>query len=105
MHISLKSVCGKNTVTRNDGKRINRLIKEAWLKPEQIVIDFGNRVIASVSFMDEAIGLLALDFTREELSSKLRLTNIAPQDKNLLNDILISRYKRMSSARISSRGR
>ena len=105
MRIAIKDVCGKNTVTRDDGRKVNKLIREAWEKPGPIIVDFGNVVIASVSFMDEAIGLLAADFSREELSSKLRLISITSEDKNLLNDILISRYKQRFLNRISSKNR
>jgi len=93
MRISIKEICGKNTVSREDGKKINKLIREHWNKEQVIEVDFGNMIIASVSFMDEAIGLLAIDYSRDELVTKLRLMNITPEDKNLLNDILISRYK------------
>ncbi|MFC1521542.1 STAS-like domain-containing protein [Elusimicrobiota bacterium] len=93
MKIQIKTICGKNTVTRDDGKKIRKLIKEAWAKDEIVELDFGNLIIASVSFMDEAVGVLALKHTKEEITIKIRLKNINPQDKVLLNDILLSRFR------------
>lgn len=94
--ISIKGVCGKNTVTRPDGRIVNQLIRDAWSQSDRIEIDFGNLVIASVSFIDEAIGLLSSDFSKDELTSKLSLVNISAEDKALLNDILHSRYRQKS---------
>ena len=93
--LRIKDICGKNTVTRSDGKKIHRFLLEHWKKTQTIEVDFGNLTIASVSFLDEAIGQLALKFNRRELISKLKLRRISLRDKRLLNDIFISRYRQM----------
>jgi maltose-binding protein MalE len=61
MEINLKDKCAKQTITRDDGSTIARMITDAWDKEEKIVIDFSNILIASVSFLDEAFGKLAFD--------------------------------------------
>lgn len=92
MKINLKAVRGKQTVSREDGLVIaNRLIK-AMEKEDNIVIDFDNILIASVSFFDEAFGKLAFKYPKDVLVKKLAFENIEPFDRALLNDILISRY-------------
>lgn len=91
--LNIKDICGTNTVTRSDGKKIHQALLEHWGKSSTIEVDFGNLVIASVSFLDEAIGQLALRFKRRELISKLKLRRISSRDKRLLNDIFISRYR------------
>lgn len=91
--LNIKENCGTNTVTRADGKKIHQLLLDHWEKAGVIEVDFGNLVIASVSFLDEAIGQLALRFNRHELVSKLKLRRISSRDKRLLNDIFISRYR------------
>ncbi len=90
---SIKEICGTNTVTRSDGKKIHQFLLDNWDKTQTIEINFGNLVIASVSFLDEAIGQLALKFNRKELIAKLKLHRISLRDKRLLNDIFISRYR------------
>lgn len=92
MQIVLKNTCGKQTITRDDGEVIFRMIVDAWGKEDKISIDFGNILIASVSFLDEAFGKLAFDYPKEILTQKLSFDNIEEYDKALLNDILVSRY-------------
>ena len=91
--LTIKDICGTNTVTRADGKKIHQFVLDQWDKAQIIEVDFGNLIIASVSFLDEAIGQLALRYNRRELISKLRLRRISSRDKRLLNDIFISRYR------------
>ncbi len=106
--LKIKEMCGTNTVTRADGKKVHQFLLDNWEKAQAIEVDFGNLVIASVSFLDEAIGQLALRFKRQELVAKLRLRRISLRDKRMLNDIFISRYrqmlqeKRVSAARMKS---
>jgi len=93
MEIILKDMCAKQTITRNDGEVIFRMIKDAWDREDKINIDFGNILIASVSFLDEAFGKLAFDYSKEFLTQKLSFNNMEEYDRALLNDILISRYR------------
>lgn len=90
--IDLGSSCGKHTITRSDGKKIAAIIKQELDGNEDIVIDFNNILIASVSFFDEAFGKLAFEYPKEVLVKKLTFANIEKYDRALLNDILISRY-------------
>jgi len=91
--LNIKEICGTNTVTRTDGKKIHKFLLDHWEGADTIEVNFGNLVIASVSFLDEAIGQLALRFERRALTSKLKLLRISSRDKRLLNDIFISRYR------------
>jgi len=92
MKISLKDQCLKQTITREDGQKIADLIAEAWDKEDSITVDFSNILIASVSFMDQAFGKMAFDYSKEDLQKKMRFINMENYDRALLNDIMISRY-------------
>lgn len=92
MNINLKDICGKKTITREDGQIINYMIVNSWDKEDKIIIDFGNILIASVSFLDEAFGKLAFEYPKDILKTKLSFENMEEYDRALLNDILISRY-------------
>ena len=92
MEIILKDKCAKQTITRDDGSTVARMITDAWNKEEKIVIDFSNILIASVSFLDEAFGKLAFDHPKEVLTQKISFKNMQEYDKALLNDIFLSRY-------------
>lgn len=92
MKINLQETCIKQTITRENGEKINKMIITAWEKDNKVIIDFNNVLIASVSFLDEAFGKLAFDYPKEYFRNKLHLINIEEYDKRLLNDILTSRY-------------
>ena len=92
MKIDLKAEYGKQTISRDDGKIVANRLVDAMGKEEEIVIDFSNILIASVSFFDEAFGKLAFKYSKETLAKKLTFKNIEDFDKALLNDILVSRY-------------
>jgi hypothetical protein len=100
--INIKDVCGRNIVTRDDGKKVHDLIIAQWKESDKIKIDFGNVLIASVSFIDEIFGKLAFEFDRQEVGSKLQMLNIQDFDRALLNDILASRYKQKELERNKS---
>ncbi len=93
MIINIKDICGKKTVTRDDGGRINSILSGKWDDEKIFQIDFSNVLVASVSFMDEAFGKLALNHSKEDLQKKLRFKNMVKYDKALLNDILNSRLR------------
>ena len=93
MKIHITKTCGKRTVTRDHGEKINKLLSEKWEEEQVFDIDFDNILVASVSFMDEAFGKLGLQFSKEELQKKLKFKNILEYDRALLNDILQSRFR------------
>ena len=68
--INIEQISGKHTVSRDDGKIIYEKIKKLWKNSDQSTINFANLLIASVSFLDEAFGHLALDYSQDELKSK-----------------------------------
>ncbi len=93
MKINIKDICGKKTVTRDDGERVNKILSEKWDDEKTFQIDFSNVLVASVSFMDEAFGKLALQYTKQDLQNKLNFKNMVKYDRALLNDILYSRFR------------
>jgi hypothetical protein len=93
MKIDIKGISKKRTVTRDEGEKIQKILNQAWNKEEKFIIDFDNVLVASVSFLDEAFGKLALRHNREDLQKKLIFENMVDYDKALLNDILYSRFR------------
>ena len=91
--IEIKDFCGKNIVTRDDGEKVRKWIEGKWENTGKIRIDFGNILVASVSFFDEIFGQLALKHSRNEFANKIIVENIQEYDRDLLNDILRSRFR------------
>jgi hypothetical protein len=78
-------------VTRADGANLRRLIEERWTDSEPLILDFSGLRIASASFFDESIGALAESYPLELLTQRLRMENMDPSDRKLLNQIVLSR--------------
>ncbi len=94
--VSIKKICGKKITTRDDGILISEIIEKLWDGRDEIVIDFNNIPIASVSFLDQAIGVFALERDLTEVRAKLRFENMNSFDRRLLEDILTSREMQRS---------
>jgi len=92
-HLLISEFCGSNHVTRADGARLRGEVEAHWNDAEPLVLDFSELRIASVSFFDESLGLLAAKHPVEELAAKVKVINIDPQDRSLLNSIVSSRAK------------
>ncbi|MFZ0927281.1 MAG: STAS-like domain-containing protein [Syntrophobacteraceae bacterium] len=96
MKIDIQKVCDKKMVTREDGQVINQILTEHWAKTRRFEIDFGNLLVASVSFIDEAFGKFALCHTGEDLKQKLVFENMVEYDRQLLNDVINSRLRQQN---------
>lgn len=96
MKIDIQEVCGKKTVTRAEGQVINKILTENWANTHKFQIDFGNLLVASVSFIDEAFGKLALCHSGEDLKRKLVFENMVQYDRQLLNDVINSRLRQQT---------
>lgn len=110
MKIDIVEICGKKTVTRDDGRVINKILIDNWNGTDQFQIDFRNLMIASVSFIDEAFGRLALCHTSAELKRKLVFENMVSYDRKLLNDVVVSRLRQQTiqsrdACRVASGGK
>lgn len=92
MIISLEKIYSKFIMVREDGKKLGKLISDAWDKELKITVDFDNTLLATVGFFDEAFGKLAFQYPQTELQDKLLFENIDDFDKALLNKIIASRY-------------
>lgn len=104
--LEIASYCKARLVSRGDGAHLRRAIEEAWNADGPLVLDFANVRVASVSFFDEALGLLAREYPIDELTKRVRVENIDPGDRTLLNNIVRSRAKERAArlAESSSRG-
>lgn len=100
MHkLRINEFCKGAHVSRQDGARVRDAIEKNWDSGEPIELDFDGVNIASVSFFDESIGLLALEHDSGELTARIRVTNISPADRSLLNRIVSDRLRERAANR------
>jgi hypothetical protein len=92
-------VCGAARVSRADGGALRQHIEEHWGESQPTVVDFSGVTIASVSFFDESFGMLALVHPIEDLTRHIKVENIAPPDRKLLNSIVLSRQRERQTRR------
>lgn len=98
----MRDTCPDSRLFRVDGERLRRAILERWADDQAIEVDFENESVASLSFLDEAIAVLFLDHSREEVLSHLRTMNMVGGDRDLLNR-QVARRIRESEQRVASR--
>jgi hypothetical protein len=92
--IHVKGRLGRDIVTREHGRRLYAMIREAIDKGEdRVTVDFDGLQVTSVSFFDEAFGQVAREISQERFASLIRLKDIDPFDNALVNDIVISRSR------------
>jgi hypothetical protein len=98
--LNIVELCGASHTTREDGAVLRAAIQKHWSDAEPLVLDFDGVRIASVSFFDESLGLLARKYPLDELKRRIRTENMDPSDRRLLNDIVVSRSRerRLSDA-------
>jgi len=101
LRICVKDFVGTNSTTREDGHKIYKYLNDHWLEFESIDIDFNRLQVASVSFFDEAFGMLAKEYSKKEIEKKIHFYNMNENDQDLFNSIIQSRHKyfRKSSAK------
>jgi hypothetical protein len=92
--IDVSRVCGEDIISRDSGHKIRDLILENWDK-EIIELHFGGRTVGSVSFFDEAIGLLLKKGGKsvDEVRKKLKFPDLKLEDRTLLNYVVVTRIK------------
>lgn len=92
--IDVPAVCGEDIISRDAGRKVRELILSQW-KEDHVEIWFSGRTVGSVSFFDEAIGLLFKKGgkTMEEIRAKLRFPDIRPEDRTLLNLVVTTRIQ------------
>ena len=92
-HIDIIKMAGTDTVSREHGRKIRKMI-EPLLKTEyKIRIDFSNLSIASPSFIDEAFAKLLLKHSLDDVRDKLSFVNMTEFDRALLNDLVVARLR------------
>lgn len=99
--LDIRSLCGHSWVTREDGAKLRSAIEPYLTRQEAVVVDFGDLQIASVSFLDEGLALLARQHSTAQLKKLLVLHRMRDADRRLLNQLLASRAREASTSKDS----
>ena len=104
-HIDIKKMAGSDTVSREHGRKIRKILEAFFKSKDRIIIDFSNLSIASPSFIDEAFAKLFLKYSLDDLKSKLAFINMSDFDRALLNDLVLARLRERSILEKTTKGR
>lgn len=104
-YLNIKKVAGTDTVSREHGRKIRKIIESLLKVQDKIAIDFSNLSIASPSFIDEAFAKLLLRYPLDEIRGKLSFANITEFDRALLNDLVHARIRERELLEKTPRGR
>jgi hypothetical protein len=98
VNVDVSSVCGEDVISRAAGLKIRELLLANWSAPELSIL-FSGKKIASVSFFDEAFGLLLKKGGKQlpEIQAKLKFPDIVPSDLKLLNTVMRTRLEELES--------
>lgn len=97
--ILVSNICPESHVTRSDGAVLRDAIEQTWTDEQPTTLDFSGLRVASVSFFDESIGVLARAHGRDMIAKRLRVEGIDANDRNLLNEIVSSRSREHEHAK------
>lgn len=102
MDLDIQKLCGEDIISRDAGKKVRDQILANW-NEEKIRILAGGKIIASVSFFDEAIGLLMKKGkkTWNEVRAKLDFPDLKPEDRALLNSVIKTRLDEAKAQEIT----
>jgi len=104
-YLNINKMAGTDTVSREHGRKIRKVIESLLKVQDKIAIDFSNLSIASPSFIDEAFAKLLLKYPLDEIRDKLSFANITEFDRALLNDLVHARIRERELLEKTPRGR
>lgn len=104
-YLDIKKIAGTDTVSREHGRKIRKMIEHLLKIKDKITIDFSHLSIASPSFIDEAFAKLMLKYPLDEIRVKLFFVNMTEFDRALLNDLVRARIRERTLLKETPKGR
>lgn len=95
--INVLDLCGPNALCIADGKKVHKLILNQWGMSTSVELDLAGAAV-SRAFLDETVGQLVMQFEKADIIAKLKVTGLSPQDKLILNSVVVSRYQARAKA-------
>ncbi len=96
--LNILDLCGPNYLSIADGKKVHKLILNQWGMSASVEVNLTGAAV-SRAFLYEAVGQLVMQFEKADIAAKLKVTGLSPQDKLVLNSVVVSRYHARGKAR------
>ena len=94
MKVPVHTIVGDSSVTYEDGERLQREFREAFDQGDTVELDFDKTRIFTSAFFNAAVASLLQNYSRDELERRLKIVNLPPAAKELLDHSLdtVDRY-------------
>ena len=88
MKVPVHKIVGDGGTTYKDGERLQREFREAFDRGETVELDFDKTRIFVTAFFNAAVAALLENYSRDELDRRLKIVNLPPAAKELLDQSL-----------------
>lgn len=100
--ICVKLFLHSKVTSRADGEVLREHLLRNWDSVDSFELDFNGLQVASVSFLDEAFGMLAEHYGKKEILQKVKTQNVDELDQKMLDSILRSRLSQFKKGKKTS---
>jgi len=88
MKVPVHKIVGEVCMTYKDGERLQREFREAFDRGDTVELDFDKTRIFVTAFFNAAVASLLENYSRDELERRLKIVNLPPAVKELLDHSL-----------------
>jgi hypothetical protein len=88
MKVRVHKIVGHTCITYKDGDRLQREFREAFDRGDTVELDFDKTRIYETAFFNAAVASLLENYSRDELDRRLKIVNLRPAAKELLDHSL-----------------
>ena len=88
MKVMTKDIVGHNAISMQSGTNLYDIISTNILSGKAVELDFEGVNLFASPFFNASIGLLLKDIELPELQSNLKIENLSPVGKHLLNHVI-----------------
>ncbi len=88
MKVPVHKIVGDVCLTYKDGERLQREFREAFDRGDTVELDFVKMRIFVTAFLNAAVASLLENHSRDELEKRLKIVNLPPAAKELLDHSL-----------------
>jgi hypothetical protein len=88
MKVPVHKIVGDICMAYKDGERLQGKFREAFDRGDTVELDFDKMRIFATAFFNAAVASLLENYSRDELERRLKIVNLPPAAKELLDDSL-----------------
>ena len=88
MKILVRAIIGEDCVALEDGRKLYHRIVQDIRADRPVELDFAGVQVFAASFFNSSLGFLLRDFESSELNRLIRVSNLAPAGRAMLDRVI-----------------